>query len=158
MTSISDTIGLPGRKATAGLSTLSTDAAGHVVVLAICSTVLIAAAVLTPHAESLTLGGLRWPLHCWLHATFGVRCAMCGMSRAFCALAHGDLGASLGFHPLGPAAFALSVLQVPYRLYALAIRPRRVHLWLRRLHLGCALVLCGAIFIHWIIYLGGLLR
>jgi 4-amino-4-deoxy-L-arabinose transferase-like glycosyltransferase len=158
MTQISDTIGWPDRKPAAGLNALGTDGACHIAMLALCSAVLIASVVLTPHADGLTLGGLHWPLHCWLHATFGIRCATCGMSRAFCALAHGDLAVSLGFHPLGPAAFFLCALQVPYRLYALAIRPRRVHRWLRRLHLGLALVLCAAIFIHWIIYLGGLLR
>jgi hypothetical protein len=158
MTSISETIGLPDRETTAGLNAVGSDTACHVTVLAICGAILAGSAVLTPHAESLTLGGIRWPLHCWLHATFGIRCAMCGMSRSFCALAHGELGASLAFHPLGPAAFVLCALQVPYRLYALAIRPRRVRLGWRRLHIGFALVLCGAIIVHWIIYLGGLLR
>ncbi|HEX7599179.1 MAG TPA: DUF2752 domain-containing protein [Polyangia bacterium] len=39
---------------------------------------------------------------CWLYALTGVHCPMCGMLRSLIALLHGDLAASVTFHPAGP--------------------------------------------------------
>ncbi len=128
----------------------------HVTILAVCLAVLGCAALLTSAQDGLTLFGLRWPFSCRLHDTFGIRCALCGMSRSFCALAHGDLAAGLAFHRLGPAVFILFCAQIPYRLYALAIRPRPISRWLTKLHTGLALLIGLAVFANWLIYLGGL--
>ena len=49
---------------------------------------------------------------CWLHAAFGIDCPMCGMTRSFVALAHGDLGAAFRFHPAGPLLFVAMVVLV----------------------------------------------
>jgi len=133
-----------------------TAAVAHVTILAVCLAVLGCAAVLTPTQDGLTLFGLRWPFSCRLHETFGIQCALCGMSRAFCALAHGDLAAGSTFHRLGPAVFALFCLQIPYRLYALAIRPHPINRRLAKLHTGLALLIGLAVFVNWLVYLGGL--
>jgi hypothetical protein len=129
----------------------------HAVVLSFCVGVLAAAFVLRPHAEGVTLFGCAWPWRCWLHDLFGIRCALCGMSRSFCSLAHGDLQASLAFHPLGPALFALFCLEVPYRIRALLTRPGPREIWLVRIHAGLVVLVCAAIFVRWLSYLGGLI-
>jgi hypothetical protein len=129
----------------------------HWIVLSACAAVLIASFILQPNEEGLSLFGLRWPFHCWLHETLGVRCALCGMSRSFCSLAHGDIGASLAFHQLGPLLFAFFCLQIPYRLYALAARPGFLGRTVARAHAGLAVALCAAIAYHWLVYLEGLI-
>jgi len=129
----------------------------HATLLVACLAVLACAAALTPSENALTLFGARWPFSCRLHDTLGIQCALCGMSRSFTALAHGDLAAGAAFHRLGPIVFALSCLQIPYRLYALAIRPRRIGKRLAKLHVGLVVLLGLALFVNWIVYLGGLL-
>jgi len=125
----------------------------HLIGLLVCATVLAAAFVLRPHEEGLSLFGYRWPFYCWLHETLGVNCALCGMSRSFCSLAHGNLGASLGFHPLGPFLFAILCIEVTYRLYAVAILPRAIDCRLSRVHTGVVVFLCVAIMCNWLVYL-----
>lgn len=43
---------------------------------------------------------------CPVHEIAGVACPFCGMTRSFVALAHGELGAALRFHPAGPLLFS----------------------------------------------------
>ena len=139
------------------LEPASFDKVRHLVVLSVCGAVLICAAVLRPSSDGLSFLGLRWPFSCWLHDTLGIRCALCGMSRSFSALAHGDIAASVQFHRLGPAVFALFGLQIPYRLYALAIVPKHVSAKLAGLHTGSVALVCVAVLVNWFVYLGGLL-
>jgi hypothetical protein len=128
----------------------------HAVLLSICAAALALSLVLRPDADGLSLFGYPWPWHCWLHDTFGIKCALCGLSRSFCSLAHGDIVASLGFHPLGPVVFALFCLQIPYRLYALAVNPRTISARLTRVHVTLVLVVGVALFANWLLYLGEL--
>jgi hypothetical protein len=79
------------------------------------------------------------------------------MSRSFCSLAHGDLGASFDFHCIGPVLFLFFCLQIPYRLYALAIQPRTVHPGLIKAHFALAVLLCAAMACNWFVYLEGLI-
>ena len=157
MTDVCDTTTTPFSRPVARARGHGSERACHVTVLLFCGAILAGAALLTPGEEGLSLMGYRWPFYCWLHETLGIRCAFCGMSRSFCALAHGGLGAGLRFHRLGPAVFALFCLQIPYRLYALAVRPRRVPAKLTRLHVGLVALIGAGLFVNWIIYLGGLL-
>jgi hypothetical protein len=129
----------------------------HWLALSACLAVLVASSILQPSASSLSLFGLRWPFHCWLHDLVGVQCALCGMSRSFCSLAHGDIRASLAFHPLGPVLFALFCLEVPYRIRALLTHPCPWETWLVRIHAGLVALVCAAILIRWLFYLGGLM-
>jgi len=129
----------------------------HLTVLLACAAVLAASFVLRPDEEGLSLFGYRWPFYCWLHETLGIQCALCGMSRSFCSLAHGDLGASLGFHPLGPFLFSFFCLQILYRLYALAIQPRAIDSRLMKAHFSLVVLLCAATAGHWFLYLEGLI-
>ena len=129
----------------------------HASLLAGCAAVLIGSAVLRPTAEGLSLWGWGWPFHCWLHETLGMQCALCGMSRSFCSLAHGDLAASVRFHPLGSATFALVCLEVPYRLYCLARRAKRPRPGLIRFHRRAVALVAAVILMTWLGYLGGLI-
>jgi hypothetical protein len=133
------------------------DRVRHLVVLSVCGAVLVCAAVLRPNSDGLSFLGLRWPFSCWLHDTLGIRCSLCGLSRSFSALAHGDITASVQFHRLGPVVFALFCLQIPYRLYALAISPRHANARLARIHAGSVALVCVAVLVNWFVYLGGLL-
>lgn len=129
----------------------------HLIVLLGCAAILAASFIFRPGEEGVWLFGYPWPLHCWLHETFGIRCALCGMSRSLCWLAHGDAAASLAFHRLGPVTFLFFCLQIPYRLYALAIQPGTVGRTLVKVHLGLAALLCAAMACNWLIYLEGLI-
>ncbi len=132
-------------------------AAGHIAVLLLCGAILACAVVLRPNEEGLSLFGLRWPLTCWLRDMTGVKCGLCGMSRSFCSLAKGDFAAGLHFHRLGPIVFALFCLEIPYRLYALAAARRGVNARLARLHVRVVAVVCAAVLVNWMVYLGELL-
>jgi hypothetical protein len=128
----------------------------HAVILSVCAGILAAAFMFQPRADGVTLLGCAWPFHCWLHDLFGIRCALCGMSRSFCSLAHGDLRASLAFHPLGPAVFALFCLEIPYRVRALLITVGPREKWVVGVHGGLVALVGVAVFFHWLVYLGGL--
>jgi hypothetical protein len=129
----------------------------HLIVLLGCAGVLTASFIFRPSEEGLSLFGYRWPLHCWLHETFGIRCALCGMSRSFCSLAHGDIAASLAFHRLGLVTFMFFCLQIPYRLYALAIQPGTIDRRIVKVFFGLAALLCAAMACNWLVYLEGLI-
>ena len=131
--------------------------AWHLILLLACAGVLAASFILQPNGGGLSLFGYRWPFYCWLHETFGIRCALCGMSRSFSSLAHGDIGASFAFHHLGPLLFAVFCLEIPYRLYALVIQPRAVDRRLVKGHVGIMVLLCAAILCDWFWYLEGLI-
>ena len=96
-----------------------------------------------------------------LYETFGVKCALCGLTRSFCALAHGDFFAGVRFHPLGPAIFAFICLQIPYRIYHISIkhdiRKTKLIRLFGGLNSGLAVIVVVAIFINWFVYLGGLI-
>lgn len=83
-------------------------AGGDAVVLLAAASVLAAAMWLEVSGEHLaapggaTLGGM-----CFLRELTGMICPFCGMSRSVVALVHGDLAASLGFHPGGALIVAL---------------------------------------------------
>lgn len=154
---ISETICLQRSTTTAGVDNLQARKLYHLVILVGCVTVLAASFILQPHEDGLSLFGLGWPFSCWLHETFGVNCALCGMSRSFCSLAHGDWRAGLAFHGLGPALFAFFCLQIPYRAYALAIHPGTLGAGWVKAHAAMAALLCAAIMCHWFVYLEGLI-
>ena len=129
----------------------------HAAVLAVCLAVLAGSFLLRPHEGGLSLLGYRWPFYCWLHETFGLQCALCGLSRSFCALTHGDVATSLAFHPLGPAAFALFCLEIPYRIDALSDRSKMRRRVLKSVHAGGVALVAIAILANLLLYLGGLM-
>ena len=127
----------------------------NLIILIVCVVVLAGAFILEVDQLGLWLFGIKWPMHCFLYHTFGIKCALCGLSRSFCSLADGDLAGSFGFHPLGPLLFFFTVFQVPYRLYAYSIRPRRIRAKYRRAHAIFAVIVLVSILVNWLFYLGG---
>lgn len=64
--------------------------------------VLMAGVLLRVDGDHVTWpGGAALGGTCWSRELLGLACPMCGMTRSVIALAHGELGASLGFHPGG---------------------------------------------------------
>ena len=105
----------------------------------------------------LYLFGFKWPHRCPLYELVGVKCALCGLTRSFCSLAHGDWHQSLKFHVLGPIIFAFICFQIPYRIYGVIIHPRAINRRLIKINLSLAVAVTIVIFVNWLIYLGGLI-
>lgn len=88
---------------------------------------LAASALLVPMGDRIALpGGGELGGLCWFRAVFQVPCPLCGMTRSFAALAHGDIGAALYFHPAGPLLFAAMAVFALAALAALVRRTRPV--------------------------------
>jgi len=99
--------------------------------------------------------GFKWPMHCALRHTFGVKCALCGITHSLCATAHGDIAQALGYHPLGPVLFGFIIFEIMYRMWAIVVSPKRAGWIIRKVHTGLVVLIVFAIFVNWVIYLGG---
>jgi hypothetical protein len=73
------------------------------------TTSLVAAPLLSPQAVA------TGPVLCPFRRLTGLPCPGCGMTRSFVALAHGDVGASFSFHPLGPLMMAIFVVALVWK-------------------------------------------
>jgi hypothetical protein len=51
---------------------------------------------------------------CWFRALTGLPCPGCGLTRAFCAISHGEFAAAWKFNPFGFLFYLLAVLLVPW--------------------------------------------
>ena len=103
---------LPGRALDLGLAGLAAAQLG-------------AAACLAPAGDQVLLpGGAPLGGLCLVHAALATDCPLCGMTRSFVALAHGDLAAALRFHPAGPLLFAAMAVFVAAAV-AVALRRGR---------------------------------
>jgi hypothetical protein len=128
----------------------------HVIVLVLCVLAVIVSLLLQHEGDELRLFGIRWPVSCALYEHFGIRCALCGLTRSCCAMGAGELSAAARFHPLGPGIFVFVCLQIPYRIHALwatRVEKRRPNVAGVLLAIGLA----GALLINWFVYLGGLM-
>ena len=126
----------------------------HTIILFLCIAIIAAASIFRIDVLGLYFFGFKWPMHCLLHSVFDVKCAFCGMTHSFIAVAHGDLTAALQYHFLGPVLFGFIVFQIPYRIWALMISPRRVNIKIRKAHNYFAGIILAAILVNWLIYLG----
>lgn len=129
----------------------------HLVVLLLCAAILVFSLLLHVREGELYLFGFKWPHHCPLYEIVGIKCALCGLTRSFCSLAHGNLLAGLRFHNLGPLIFAFACFQIPYRIYWIIIHPKRMGKKLIKINLSLAVTISILIFVNWLIYLGGLI-
>jgi hypothetical protein len=96
----------------------------HLLVLGLSITVIVLSFVLTTVADkAVSLPGLsRFPLPeiCQSRRMLNWDCPGCGLTRSFIHFFHGHWEASLQMHRLGWLLAIFTVLQIPYRLYALA--------------------------------------
>ena len=127
----------------------------HIIILIGCVAVLAASFIFETDEVGLYLFGWKWPLHCVLYHTFGVKCAFCGMSRSFTAMADGNFQKAWHYHYLGAAFFVFILLQIPYRIWSLAIFPKKPNMAIQKplLMFGTAILI--AVFVNWLFYLGG---
>jgi hypothetical protein len=105
----------------------------------------------------LYLFGLKWPHRCLLYEISGIKCALCGLTRSFCSLAHGDWHQSLRFHVLGPIIFAFTCFQIPYRIYGVVIQSGKMNRMLIKINLSLTVAISILILVYWFVYLGGLI-
>ena len=129
----------------------------HVTILLLCAAVLILARLSELNGTDLYLLGFKSPHRCPLYYTFGIKCALCGLTRSLVSFAHGNLARSFRSHALGPPIFAFTCLQIPYRIWALTAHPKRLNKIAVRVNLSLAIMLAVAILVNWCIYLGGLI-
>jgi hypothetical protein len=94
-------------------------------------------------------------MHCVLYHTFGIKCAFCGMSRSFAAMADGDFQKAWHCHWLGTILFVFILIQIPYRIWSLVIYPKRPNKAIQKTLLLLSVVILIAIFVNWLFYLGG---
>jgi hypothetical protein len=52
--------------------------------------------------------------------------------------------------------FLFICLQVPYRILALAVRPRKPNKKILKIGLGMGVLIIMAVLVNWLVYLGGL--
>ena len=90
---------------------------------------------------------------CLLRSATGLPCATCGMTRSFCAIGRGDLGAAFAQHPLGPVLYGFFAL-VMLRSAAVAVTGRQVVRWSGRVLLWMGAALAAAILVLWVVHLG----
>jgi len=129
----------------------------HQIILIVCIAAVLGGVLLQFDDGQLYLFGFKWPSKCGLYSRFGVKCAFCGFTRSFSAIAHGHIRQGVRFHLLGPAFFTYMCLQIPYRIYALAIAPRKTNRKVMKFGIGVGVLLIVALFVNWFIYLGGLI-
>lgn len=130
----------------------------HAIILIVCVCVVAAAFALDGDELGIYFFGFELPMRCPLHQTVGIKCSLCGLTRSICLFAHGDFSQSLKLHAIGPAIFAFIVWQIPYRMWAIFIHPRQVNRKLVTVNTAVFVILLAAIFVNWLIYLGGLVR
>ena len=129
----------------------------HIIILVLCIVILTASLLFQFKESELYLFGFKSPLYCFLYHTVGIKCALCGLTRSVCSLAHANFQQAINFHLLGPAIFALICFQLPYRIYALIINPKRMSRKLIKINSLFAVIILIAIFVNWLVYLGGLI-
>jgi hypothetical protein len=109
--------------------------------------------------RQVLLPGISLPLPelCTMKRFWGIDCPGCGTTRAFIALAHGDVRAAWAFNPAAIWLFGMVVFQVPYRVVQLVL----VYRGRREVSLGfCvhfALIVLGVGLVgQWVLRIGGL--
>jgi hypothetical protein len=132
--------------------------ASHIIILLICVAVLAAALLLDADDTGVYLFGWKLPLKCSMHETLGIRCATCGLTRAVCYAAHGRMTEAFRMNAVWPAVFAVLLLEIPYRLAAVVLWPRKFARSVRVGHAAFVLVAAAVVIGNWILYLGGLFR
>ena len=127
----------------------------HALVLALCLFAVSGAILLQHGGDGLYLFGAKWPAGCPLYQNLGLKCALCGLTRSFSSIAHGDFSKAAQFHSFGLAFFVFVCMQIPYRIYAL-LATHTENRKFRRAGIYRGLALAGALLINWFVYLGGL--
>lgn len=69
----------------------------------------------------------RYPLVvCWFHNATGIPCPSCGATRAFVQMIHGHFVEGFAYNPLGAVFFIACAAFVPYAIFAIFAKKRRL--------------------------------
>ena len=124
-------------------------------VLITCIALLGLAFAFKVDGNNIQILNFNWPLNCALHKHFGIKCALCGMTRAFTSIAHGHITKSFQYHPIAFFLFLFILMQIPYRIWALAIHPKKLNKKITKIAIAAAIIISVCILLNWLIYLGG---
>jgi hypothetical protein len=96
-------------------------------------------------ARHYPLGGQHEIVLCLFRRITGLACPGCGLTRAFVALARGDLAAAIAFHPLAPVlAIEVAIVWIVWGGFSLGLLRRAGSAWDR-----VALVNGAALLVLW---------
>lgn len=126
-----------------------------IVVLVICIGIVGGAWAFSVEKVAEGVFGLAWPGRCFLYHTFGIRCALCGMTRSFCAITACDITGAIRYHHLGPIVFGFIIFQIPYRIWTIVTSPKQRLIKVRKTHAVLGGLILVAVFVDWLIYLWG---
>ncbi len=127
----------------------------HIVVLVLSVVIIFASVVLGIDRIGEAFFGFKWNIHCAMKHTFGIRCALCGMTHSFSEMALGDIAKAFEYHRLGPVAFIFVVFQIPYRVAVLSRGFRRTTSQLKKWNKYIAFALLAAVIINWLVCVAG---
>ena len=94
-------------------------------------------------AGLLLLLAILFKTGCPLDLVFGVPCPLCGTTRAFLSLLHGDISGAFYYHPLWPVTAAAMVMFILYRLEVIRLSEKAFTascIILAALLLGCWII------------------
>jgi hypothetical protein len=86
---------------------------------------------------------------CIFHTVTGLPCPMCGGTRSFVAMAHGDLAAAIHVFPIGPLMFFALLALVVYSVWAVTTGRRLQLLVEPRLRRGLAMTALALLAANW---------
>jgi hypothetical protein len=87
---------------------------------------------------------------CIFHQVTGQPCPMCGATRSFVALAHGDIARSVYLYPLAPVLFLAMLIGIGYGAWAM-VTGKRVRLEMSlRTHQRIGLIILLAFALNWL--------
>ena len=127
----------------------------HIIILCLCLAAVIFSYLINVQDDKVYILGFESPHRCPLYYHSGIKCVLCGMTRSFVSAAHLKFTSAANYHLLGAAVFAFICLQIPYRIYALSIHPKKMNPKLTRTNIIVTVTLVVSIGINWLIYLGG---
>ena len=84
---------------------------------------------------------------CLFHRLSGFPCPGCGLSRAFCAISHGDWAAAWGFNPFGFLFYAWAGLAIPWAAWQWRYPERRMFSEWHLLWFWRGIVLLGMVMV-----------
>ena len=123
-------------------------------ILVVCIVVITISMISQADDLGISVFGFKWHLHCINKHLLGINCALCGMTHSFCAIGHGEIARGFEYHRLGPVLFCFILFQIPYRIFAIAVKARRRSL-LRKANAYFAIAVGVALIVNWLVYLGG---
>ena len=89
----------------------------RILVILVAAGVLVASWVYAPYVN-------RGPVICVLHGVAGLPCPACGLTHAFCELAHGRLASAAAHNAVAIPLFLLFLVALPTAIVELALRRR----------------------------------